>query len=160
ALWRAHPPVEGDLAQWGGELPGFLAARPAVPARLVELAVRLWARHQVERAPDAVFDGASLALLAEAPTGLRLRMSPGLRVLELGAEPWVIWRRGWRAAEAPLSDAEAFLMRALGAQDLHHALEQALVAHPDFDFSNWLTRAIEQAWLQGAYVETSNAIDQ
>ena len=54
ALWRAHPPTEGDLAAWGEALPGYLAGSPdlATEPFLADMARLDWALGE----PDFVAD--------------------------------------------------------------------------------------------------------
>lgn len=89
-FWHAHPPLRGDMGEWGPEFPAWLQAHSAFLewpylgdcARL-ELAI-----HQCERAADAELDAASLALLESAdPAQLRIALMPGTAAL---ASPWPI----------------------------------------------------------------------
>ena len=80
ALWHAHPPTCGDLAQWGAALPEFVrhSAQLRDEPYLADVAASEWALHCCATAPDAAPDVASLALLAEHDPGLlSLRLSPG-----------------------------------------------------------------------------------
>lgn len=84
ALWRAVPPVRGDLAQWGDELPAFIEAQRDLrpwpflgDAARLDLAVR-----RCEAAADAVLAPATLALLTQTePEALRLCLLPAVQVL-------------------------------------------------------------------------------
>ncbi len=80
ALWHAHPPIRGDLAQWGGELPAFLqgdAQLQDVPY-LGDVARVEWAMHCCANAADALPDPQSLQLLAlHDPALLHLSLAPG-----------------------------------------------------------------------------------
>lgn len=61
------------------------------------------------------------------------------------SETAIVWRRGWRAAVACLTDAEARFTSALLASD---PLAVALDAAGDgFDFESWLLRALQDGWL-------------
>jgi hypothetical protein len=54
ALWQAHPPLAGDLAEWGGALPDWLAADPALAdePHLADVARVDLALHRAESAAD------------------------------------------------------------------------------------------------------------
>ena len=83
-FWRAHPPLRGDLGEWGDALPDWLGAHAGL-SRWPWLAdgARLdLALHRCERAADAVFDAASLARLGSGdPARLRLELMPGSALL-------------------------------------------------------------------------------
>lgn len=83
-FWRAHPPLRGDVGEWGDEFPAWLDAHAAM-ARWPWLgdAARLdRALHHNERAADAGFDAASLALLESTdPARLSMQLMPGTAVL-------------------------------------------------------------------------------
>lgn len=79
-LWRAHPPQQGDVSEWGGALPDWIAAQPDLAEWpwLADCARLDWARHACERAADAELDAGSLALLGEVdPPQLALVLAPG-----------------------------------------------------------------------------------
>lgn len=89
-LWSAHPPVRGDLAQWGESLAAFLEAHPDLSQwpYLGDCARLDWAVHRCERAADAHWDPASLARLGDTdPQQLQIQLSPGLAVI---ASPWPV----------------------------------------------------------------------
>lgn len=76
ALWQAHPPLAGELAEWGGALPDWLAADPALAdePHLVDVARVDLALHRAESAADVHVDPACLQRLAESdPAALRLQ---------------------------------------------------------------------------------------
>lgn len=88
ALWQAHPPRSGDLADWGDTLPALLAERPELAPWpwLADCARLDWARHHCERAADQVTDAASLTRLGDAPPErLRLVLQDHVQVL---CSPW------------------------------------------------------------------------
>ncbi len=147
-FWRRHPPVAGDLGQWGGALAEFLAAQQGMPDELVDLARLEWAVHEAEGAGDHELDAASLALLGtREPKQLRLRFRAGLRLLDQSDSVWLIWRQGWRGVSMPLDAAAATFMQALmNGQDLDEALNE-VNGIGDFDFSNWLQLAMREGWL-------------
>jgi hypothetical protein len=68
ALWQAHPPQRGDLAQWGDTLAQFVAhsAQLADEAYLPDVARAEWALQQLKTAPDEQADLASLRCLVTA----------------------------------------------------------------------------------------------
>jgi len=154
AFWRTHPPLRGDLALWGEALSDFLAAQPGMDPALCDGARLEWASLVAERAADAVLDIASLDLLASRdPAALGLRLRPGLQVLVQQDGPWLVWRLGWRAASRALSEGEAALLRALlQGRSLDAGLSEAMSSDPAFDFSSWLQIALQEAWLQAAFV--------
>jgi hypothetical protein len=83
-FWHAHPPQRGDLGEWGGALPEWLADHEALAAwpYLADCARLDLALHRCERAADALFDAASLARLSGSePTQLHLRLMPGVQLL-------------------------------------------------------------------------------
>lgn len=84
-LWHHHPPLWGDLAQWGDALPGFLRhnAQLADVPYLSDVARVEWALFGAAAAADAAPDPASFARLAqETPEGLALTLAPGTAVIE------------------------------------------------------------------------------
>lgn len=140
-FWRAFPPKSGDLADWGDELAGFLAAQPEMDASVVAQTQLEWALHEAERAADATFNAESLALLDGGdPQCLRLMLRPGTALVG----SLLVWRRGWRAMSAELDARTARFMQAqLSGASLAASLEEG------FDFSNWLQDALRQGWLVG-----------
>jgi hypothetical protein len=55
-FWRLHPPVRGDLAQWGAGLDDFLRSIPELMASepyLPDVASLEWALHAGKTAPDS-----------------------------------------------------------------------------------------------------------
>lgn len=83
-LWSAHPPVLGDLAQWGESLAACLEAHPDLShwPYLGDCARLDWAVHRCERATDVQWDAASIARLGDTdPQQLQLQLRPGLAVL-------------------------------------------------------------------------------
>ena len=180
AFWRDHPPQRGDLGEWGGELPGWIAAQAGL-AEWPWLADSAWldlALHRCERAADVVTELASLALLGEAePDAIDLRFMPGLE-LRVSSFPiaaiHAAHRSGAPEAFAPVRAAlaagqgEAVCVSRAGWRAAVHrvsahevafmltllrgaSLAAALeAAGAGFDFGAWLQRAIEAAWLKGA----------
>lgn len=81
---RAHPPECGDLGEWGGAFPAWLAQHAGLTAWpwLADSARLDLARHLNERAADATLDAESLGLLASTdPSALRLVPMPGLALI-------------------------------------------------------------------------------
>lgn len=104
----AHPPASPVLAEWGGDLAGFIEGFP--PAAdlpyLADVARLEWAINQVLHEADASpLDPARLAELPpEALPGARLHLHPAHRLL---ASPWPVGRivevnRGDDSAEATI----------------------------------------------------------
>jgi len=180
AFWRDHPPQRGDLGEWGGELPGWIAAQAGL-AEWPWLADSAWldlALHHNERAADVSPELASLALLGEAePAQIDLRLAAGMQ-LRVSAHPiasiHAAHRSGAPEAFAPVRAALAAgqgeavcVSRAGWRAEVHRvsahevafmltllrgaSLAMALEAAGEgFDFGAWLQRAIEASWLKGA----------
>lgn len=83
-FWQAHPPLRGDVGEWGEKFPEWLDAHAAM-ARwpwLGDCARLDLALHHNERAADAGFDTASLALLESTdPALLVMQLMPGTALL-------------------------------------------------------------------------------
>lgn len=117
ALWRASPPLRGDLAQWGHDLPAFIEAeRDFDPWPYLGDCARLDAAVQrCESAADAELQRGSLALLAERPPeSLRLRFVPSLDLL---ASDWPLatLHAAHQEGAAAAGDAFAPVREALAA---------------------------------------------
>ena len=155
SFWRAHPPEQGDLAQWGGALEGFLLERAGAESGLPDLARLDWALHLAERAADADLDAESLALLGStSPEELWLVLRPGVALLAQLDGPQLVWRQGWRGESQRVSVAEAaFVQALLDGVNLADALARTEVkgsaSETDFDFGVWLQAALQNTWLQG-----------
>jgi Putative DNA-binding domain len=79
-FWAQHPPTRGDLAQWGGELTGFIARIPALQTEpyLPDVAKAEWALHTAATAADKEADLTTFALLTEHDAdALTLLLAPG-----------------------------------------------------------------------------------
>lgn len=170
AFWRWRPPLRGDLACWGQDLPEFLRQQPGAPAAWPALGELEWALHQAERANDASLDVASLQLLQQRGADqLGLRLRPGLQVLRLDeqalalmdgpGEPGapslpvgvLVWRSQWRGRWRLLDAAEQACYAALlNGASLQQALDEALVLDTDFDFTAWFQQALLDECLAGA----------
>jgi hypothetical protein len=180
--WLASTPTRGDVGEWGAGFSAWLEAQAALAAWpfLGDVARVDHAVHACERAADATFDAASLALLeAGAPEALRVRFRPGTQVIrsrwpvatlhaahrgdvEPEAAPLraavasgrgesvLVARSGWRALVHALDDADAGV-----AADLLSgtSLGPALGrAGSGFDFTAWLALALRGGWLLGFVV--------
>ena len=175
---RAHPPTCGDLGEWGVDFPGWLRNEALLGEwpYLGDCAALDLAVHRCERAADAAFDAASLALLQEVePDRLHLRLMPGTAVLSSAwpvaaihaahrladadftpvrealaarrGEDVLVARAGWRVAVQPIDAAMlAWTRDLLGGVDLAAALART---DGGFDFAAWLAAALRGSWLQG-----------
>lgn len=84
ALWHAHPPERGDLAQWGDALPGFVAASDQLAdvPYLPDVARVEWALHQCASGSDRAAQPHTFELLATTGANqLELLLSPGCAVV-------------------------------------------------------------------------------
>ena len=84
AFWHAHPPARGDLAQWGGELAGFVQASDQLRDEpyLGDVARVEWDLHTCAGASDRAAEPVTFQLLmAHDPATLRLVLAPGCSVL-------------------------------------------------------------------------------
>ncbi len=134
-FWRAHPPPRGDVAEWGGEFPAWLDAHAAM-ARwpwLGDCARLDLALHHNERAADAVFDGASLALLESTdPALLAMQLMPGTAFLR---SRWPIGTIH-AAHRVDAAQSEAAFANVRAALDAAHG-EQVLVVR-----QGWRAQAV------------------
>jgi hypothetical protein len=90
ALWHAHPPRYGDIAQWGDTLPAFLRASTQLQDEpyLPDVARVEWALHCCISAPDASADLSTVALLtSQDPQNLHFTLAPGSAVV---SSPWPV----------------------------------------------------------------------
>lgn len=102
-FWRHHPPLRGDLGEWGGDLASFISTREglASEAYLADSARLDWLVHAASRAADGPSAAPPLEALAQhAPEQLRLVLRPGSALLD---SPWPV-ASVWQAHQAP--DAE------------------------------------------------------
>jgi hypothetical protein len=174
AHWQGHPPTQGDMAQWGAELPQFLADDAALQDEpyLPDLARLEWAVHRADRALDGPSAATGLALLAEHdPAHLFVQLAAGVAVV-VSRHPVV---RIWQAHRSENADRFAAVRAAFAAgegdcalvwrqgwrvqvQAVHAAearFTQALLtgrslgdalsqAGDDFAFEPWLISAVQQ----------------
>jgi hypothetical protein len=178
AYRRDDPPSDGDLGTWGAGFAAWLGRQPRLAEwpYLGDCAALDHAVHRCERAADALFDPASLALLESTdPARLHLLLRPGSAVL---ASPWpivtihathrdpaadfataraalaarrgeqaLVVRSGWRAAVLAIDAPTAGFTRSLlDGLVLAGALDRA---GTHFDFTAWLADALRGGWLQG-----------
>jgi Putative DNA-binding domain len=83
-FWAQYPPTRGDLAQWGGELAGFIATISALQTEpfLSDVAKAEWALHTAAAAADKDADLATFALLTEHDADtLTLQLAPGTALI-------------------------------------------------------------------------------
>ncbi|MFN7123272.1 MAG: putative DNA-binding domain-containing protein [Hydrogenophaga sp.] len=184
-LWHRHPPVDGDLAQWGDALPDFLSDNEQLTdvPYLADVARVEWALHRAAGAPDAETDLPSFARLStEDPEGLTLWLAPGTTLIT-SAWPVVslvtahtestpsLVEAGqrvrdrvsetavvWRQGLRPcVAACPANALGVMCALLTGSALPDALgFAGPDFDFSNWLTQSVHS----GLVIGVTNALPQ
>jgi Putative DNA-binding domain len=176
-FWHEHPPVRGDVAEWGQALPAFIADSEQLASEpyLADSARLDWAVHAATRAADVpgAWPPALEALASTDASQLRLQLAAGAAVV---ASRWPIvslWRAhhagepvdNVRAAFAAAREESAFVCR-----DERHAIHvEALDAHDmtfttavtqgrslaaalddagaDFRFDRWLERALRSRWL-------------
>ncbi len=106
-LWQQHPPTCGDLAQWGAELPAWLATLPGLASEpfLADSAALDWHVHRAAHAADAGLHAASFAQLAHVdPTELVLVLAPGAALVE---SVWPV-ASIWLAHQRPADDEHRF----------------------------------------------------
>ena len=65
-FWRQHPPLRGDMGEWGEVLAEFLDASPQLQDEpfLGDVARIEWALHRAAGAADATLDAASFSMLS------------------------------------------------------------------------------------------------
>jgi hypothetical protein len=180
---HACPPTLGDLGEWGPDFADWLARHPQLRAwpYLGDCARLDWAMHRCERAEDNALDSASIARLGDTdPQHLVLELAAHLALVESAwpigmilcahrdgddasfaavreaiaaqrAETVLVARNGWRAQADVIDAGAAAWMRDLFAGA---PLAAALAGAADgFDFTAWLTHAIQAGWLKGIRVE-------
>jgi hypothetical protein len=83
-FWAQHPPICGDLAQWGGALAGFISSITALQTEpyLSDVTRAEWALHTSATAADQEADLATFALLTDQdPDKLTLQLAPGTALI-------------------------------------------------------------------------------
>ncbi len=174
---RRHPSVSGDLHEFGGEFPGFLAEFPpaAELEYLPDVAQLEWHCHRVFHAADQPpLSIEKLAVIApEDYTALRFSMHPACRLFSSDYPVHRIWEvnqptylgdqavdlaaggvsllitRGPSAVELhTLGEGELALLEALAADmPLSRATDLALAAEPEFELGPHLQHHIARATL-------------
>ncbi len=181
-FWRAAPPLRGDLGEWGDTFAAWLAAHPqfADGPYIGDCARLDWALHRCERAADNTLDADSIARLGDTDSArLAMQLAPGVALVESAwpivmildahrggddaafaaardaiseqrGEAALVARQGWRATAIAIdAGSAAWTRRLLAGDDLAGALA---AAGEQFDFSAWLTTAIQAAWVKGIRV--------
>ncbi len=177
-FWHQHPPHLGDLAQWGGELAGFLQVNTQLSQEpyLGDVARVEWLLHQAAGAADRAPDRASLSLLGtEEPEALTLVLASGTAVLSsvypvasiamahLDGSPTLEqaghrMRQGvqeiavvWRHGFKPrLAPCSAAQATMLQALLAGESLLAALECAGEVDFDLWLPTAVQSGLVLGA----------
>jgi len=177
-FWHAHPPVRGDLAQWGAELGDWVQghAQLAAESYLGDVARVEWALHQAASAADLATQPATFALLSTTePDQLTLQLSSGTRVItsaypvasivtaHLHGNPTLEavgarLRAGegesavvWRQGFKPqVASCSAAEAAFVLALQSGASLLSALEQVSDFDFNPWLSSAVQSGLVLGA----------
>nr|WP_315464926.1 DNA-binding domain-containing protein [uncultured Rhodoferax sp.] len=175
AYWHAHPPVCGDVAQWGEGLADFVAHSSQLQDApyLPDVARVEWALHGMAHLEDASPDLGTLALLStEDPGKLHLRLAPGTAAL---SSAWpVATIHAAHGENGPSFEEVGRLLQARAAEDAvvwrqgfrpcvrlavageaaflnallaGQRLGEALDAAPHLDVSQWLTTAVQSGLL-------------
>jgi hypothetical protein len=170
ALWHTHPPVRGDVAQWGQALVAFLRTSEQLKDEpyLADVAAAEWALHVCASATDANADLATMVLLiSHEPEHLYFGLAPGCTVVQSAwpvvsilsahleqtpsfAELGQQLREGlaqdavvWRCGLRPTVRLALSGEAVFVARLLNgSALAQALDGAPDLDFGAWLPLAV------------------
>ena len=176
--WQRHPPVRGDLAQWGGALAGLIEQLPDLCGQepyLSGVARCEWALHVAASAADAQMDADSFQLLTNSdPAQLTLVLAPGTTLVasewpvasivtaHLLAQPdlHAVAARlrdnvaetalVWRDGQAPrLRAATAGEERFIAALQRGHSLAGALQPARGLDLAAWLAQAFQSRLMVG-----------
>jgi hypothetical protein len=95
-LWQQHPPVRGDVGEWGDTLPAFIADNEQLANEpcLADCARLDWAVHRATRAAEAraEWPPALDALATTEPSQLRLQLAAGAAVVDSRWPIVAIWR--------------------------------------------------------------------
>jgi hypothetical protein len=176
---RRHPPGSGNLHDFGGAFPEFLAAFPPAQslAYLPDVARLEWARQEAYHAADvASLDVDALAAVPpEKYSALIFELHPSVRVLasaypvlaiwrvnqpdaqgettvnlDQGSEHVLVSRSGLVVTMAPLGSGEYELLRALAASTpLVAASDAAINADANFDLMRSLHRYVQSGTITG-----------
>jgi Putative DNA-binding domain len=143
-FWHAHPPLRGDMGQWGEDLPAFIEQHKQLTQEpyLADVARVEWLLHQAASAADAQADVASFNLLAtHDPATLGLQLAPGTQVFSSAWPVVSIIQAHQTGADAPdLGPARARMQAGVG--------EHALVWRQGLKPLLREADAAEAAWLQ------------
>src|SRR5450830_1091257 len=142
--WLECPPLCGDLACWGAELPDWLSRLGPgheLPAWLPELAQAEWVLHRLATAPDPLPQPGTLArLVQEDPDQLCLEMPAGTQVQAFEAAVIsVLLAHGLGDGSVEPSAQALHTQPSLGA-----ALRWLEAHHPGLDLGVWLQEAVTQ----------------
>ncbi|WP_372825161.1 putative DNA-binding domain-containing protein [Polaromonas sp.] len=178
-FWQSHPPVRGDMAQWGAGFADFiktLADLMREEPYLADVARVEWALHTVATQADGQADLSSFALLeSREPSDTALVLSPGAQCLSsvfpvvsivqshLAGEP-TLQEAGerlraqvaetalvWRHGLKPsLRQAQVGEAVFIAALQENRSLADSLSAAPGFDFPQWLVPAVQTGLLLSA----------
>ncbi len=177
AFWYRHAPLSGDIAQWGHELPAFIAEAQQLASEpyMADLARLEWAVQRAQTAADAAGGVAGLDALAgaDAPRCV-LQARPGTALLESLHPVVSIWQahrdtgagRFERArqalaeqrSETALVWREGWVVRVAAVPAAEQAFTRAVLqmqplgaaletAGAAFDFAGWLVQALQRGWL-------------
>lgn len=176
-FWHTHPPLRGDVGQWGEALPSFIAdsEQLADEPSLCDSARLDWAVHAATRAADAssAWPPPLDALATTDPSHLHLQLAAGAAVVESRWPIVTVWqahhgdrsfdsvREAFDASRAETAlvwrdDGFAVHVEALAGADAAFtaaaikgcSLATALdAASADFSFEHWLERALRSRWL-------------
>jgi putative DNA-binding protein len=100
--WQQHPPVRGDLGEWGAALPDVITAQAALASEpyLADSARLDWLVHLAARAADGPEAPPALEALAhDPPEALRLVLRPGCALLASAWPVGTIWHAHQPAQE-------------------------------------------------------------
>ena len=124
-FWRRQPPQTGDVALWGGGLPGFIADAETLADEpyLADVARLEWAVHSAATAADAGPPQGLPLLATRDPAELRLTLAPG-STLVVSPHPVVAI---WQAHRARPSGADEDRFAAVRAAFAAGVGETALV---------------------------------
>ncbi|WP_027474807.1 DUF2063 domain-containing protein [Curvibacter gracilis] len=155
--WLDCPPLRGDLACWGADLPdwlGRLGPEHELPAWLPELARAEWVLHQLATAPDPLPEPGTLArLVQEDPDQLRLELSAGTQVLAFEAAVIsVLLAHGPGDGGA---EPAAQALQAAGQRLQAGEAERAVFWRQGWRPRVRLIDAAEAAWLQALHTQPS-----
>ncbi len=95
-FWHEHPPVRGDVGEWGDALPAFIAASEQLAEEpyMADSARLDWAVHAATRAADVsgVWPPALDALTTTDPALLRMQLAAGAAVVGSRWPIATVWR--------------------------------------------------------------------